>query len=467
MSLISAERITLKVKRIGWLLNLPRSFFGCRNRQARISHSFGRCFSMGRSRVIYSVSNFSALSTAAFSTLAFSTLVLSLQTLSTRALAEVEMGARTRGPQKAQHEQPRAVTKSVAQSAYKSKRSSRSYFGEWSMGVGAESFANEREQQQTAGLSINGKLVYHPLQWFQLRSHAAASLQSGYAQSQFGDNTPQSGVFLKEAIVNLEPFSAFSIQFGAINQSHLGSPLLVSERPFPGVLGRLQFGSAALGIEMKAQQTIPTSTALATRVVESEPTPVFISETATLQVQPLESLTMKVFGSHYAFRDLPSIVASDSAIHGNEVDESTPNNARFIYQFDGWLAGGSARVELNEALAVELDTQMIQNTQAPETYRNAQMSSVAFEISLPGGVDLIPKAQAFFIESDVAPAFYNSSSFGHNNRVGWAANIEAKFKNEGFKVGARLVDADVINFNLNQSRQRNFMIQFETLYEAI
>jgi hypothetical protein len=337
----------------------------------------------------------------------------------------------------------------------------------WKFGLGGESFANEKDQAQTVGVGLEGDLKLSPLKQIEVRARAAARLQSGYAQTRFGDNTPTSGLNLKEAYIQFKPVSFLSLQGGALDQGQLKSPLLVSSRAFPGVAEAISIGDQALGAELRAQQTVPTSTTLSTRAVDTEPTPSFTSETLSLKARPLDNFSLKAFGTHYAFRSLPSTVATDSDLLGNTVTEVGPNSSRFRFEFDGYLVGGEAKARLTRGLVAGIDGQMLRNMQAPETYRNAQMAGAELQIGLPGDIDLKPRGEIFFAESDVAPAFYNSSELGHTNRQGWAADVSMTFKQEKFRLSARYVNSDMINSNLIQSRQAFVLIKFETLYDVL
>jgi hypothetical protein len=338
----------------------------------------------------------------------------------------------------------------------------------WKADLDGESFANEREQAQTAGFGVTARFRYRMLQGLEARSTLSARMQNGYAQSRFGDNTPRSGLDLGEALVQLRYPSFFTLQAGAIDQAHLKAPLLVSSRAFLGASEKIRLGDRVFNVELKAQQTIPSSTTLSAKTVEAEPTPSFTTETLQFNVAPANGrMKLNVFGTHFSFKNLPSAVASGSELHGNTVIDPGPNQARFKFEFDGWLAGGGAQVGLLPGLAWILDGHVMQNTKAPESYKNAQLVSTGFEIGLPGEVDLTPKVEMFFAESDAAPAFYSDARFGQMNRQGWGAGIEAAFKKQGFKVGGRYVQADVLNPNLLQSRQQFLMIQFETLYDSL
>lgn len=332
-----------------------------------------------------------------------------------------------------------------------------------------DSFANEREQEQSIGLSLDGDLRMRLLPRLSLFARGSAQLASGYAQSRFGDQVPASGLSLQEVAMSVRVLNfdaaKLTMSAGALNQRELGADLLVSSQPFPGLRESLHIGSKAFAVRLWAQQTIPTSKTLSTRSIDAEVTPSFMTETVELSIQPSDSLKAKSFLTHFLFNNLPSAVAVDSIVYGNTTTETGPLTSQFKYRFEGLVAGGSVEAELVRSAALGLSGYLAQNAAAPEGYRNAQKVEGFLRIGLPGDIDLTPSAGTFFSESDVAPSFYNSSELGHNNRVGWLAAIETLFKKEQFKLRGEYVDADLINPSRDQSRQRFFMIRFETLYD--
>lgn len=337
------------------------------------------------------------------------------------------------------------------------------------IGSGFSSFANEREQEQSIGLSVDGDLRMRLLPRLTLSARGSARLASGYAQSRFGDQVPSSGLSLQEVvmaarILNFDS-AKLTLSAGAVNQRDLGADLLVSSQPFPGVREILTVGSKAFSVRLWAQQTIPTSKTLSTRSIDAEVTPSFMTETAELMIEPLDGLKAKAYATHFVFNNLPSAVAVDSVVYGNTTDETGPLTSQFKYRFEGFLGGGSVEAELGRSMGLGLNGYLVQNAAAPEGYRNAQKIETFLRIGLPGDIDLTPSAGVFFSESDVAPGFYNSSELGHNNRQGWMAAVETLFKEERFKLRGEYVDADLINSSRDQSRQQFFMIRFETLYD--
>jgi hypothetical protein len=342
---------------------------------------------------------------------------------------------------------------------------------QYKFGLSSSSFANEKDQSQAAGFNIsllgNAKI----LPSVEATMKASANLMSSYSQSQFGENTGKTGLSFSEGTVNWHAINDKLIQLdlrgGAIDQSYLNSPLLVSPQPFPGVNESFAFGTDELRFTLSSEQTIPTSSTLTTKSVDSEPTPSFLATTAGLQIKPIESVTGKIYATHFAYNKLPSQIALDSQVFGNTVEELGPNTSQFKYGFNGLLGGGEIQVEVAPRLSWMLSGQVLKNFSAPETDRNAQLVRTGLSIGLPHQIDFKPSAEVFFAESDSSPAYYNSSEFGHNNRQGWATDVELYFNKEKFKVLGRYVDADLINTNLLQSRQKYILIKFETTYELL
>ena len=82
----------------------------------------------------------------------------------------------------------------------------------WNMSLAGESFSNEKEQAQTAGLELGGKIRYGLLPQLEMKADAGLSLQSGYAQSRFGDNTPKNGLDLeRSSSFNIKPLSRVTL----------------------------------------------------------------------------------------------------------------------------------------------------------------------------------------------------------------------------------------------------------------
>lgn len=342
----------------------------------------------------------------------------------------------------------------------------------YKFGSGFDSFANEREQSQYFGFGIGGDFKAQLMDSLAFRAKASANVSSGYAQSRFGDNVGASGLYVDEAVLNLRAFDTsiarMYVAGGALSQGVFDSSMFIGRQAFPGVKETLVFGNAKeFKLRLWAQQTIPTSKNLSTKTVDAEITPSFLTETVDLQIKPNDTFTMKAAVTHFKYNNLPSAIAQESIIYGNTVDEIGPNTSRFKYGFDGVFASAGLDVDITRRFGWWISGAVVQNAAAPEGYRNAQHIKSGFKIGLPGEIDVVPSFGTYFIEDDAVPGFYNSSGIGHTNRQGYGGALETFFQRQKFKLKAEYNDADVINFNLNQSRQQSLTIGFETFYEML
>ena len=344
-----------------------------------------------------------------------------------------------------------------------------------------DSFANEREQAQFFGFVAETKSKLQLLEslWFDVEG--ALEVVSGYAQSQFGDNVGNSGVFLREAALSYEPVSSdqyrMTLSAGAINQAALNMRTLIERQPFPGAKAALGFGPKSAEVKLWAQYAIPTSRTLSTRTVDVEPIPTFESQTLEFNFEPdpCDQTCLirgtKLFATRWAYRNLPSQVAFQSSLYGNTLTNPnpTPNNSRFRYAFDGYGLGGEVAVRTTSRLDLVAGGYLMQNLAAPEDRRTGQMSLLALHLSLPNEVLLKTTGAYYFTESDVAPAFYSAPIFGHMNREGYSGLVRAEFKRQMFAIEGAFVDAGLINPSpgFAQTRQQTVYVRFETLYEIL
>lgn len=342
----------------------------------------------------------------------------------------------------------------------------------YKLGSNFDSFANEREQAQYFGINLGADYMASLSESLSFRGRANAAVSSGYAQSRFGDNVGRSGFYLYEATLSWRAIDTAPVRFyltgGALDQSAFDAPLFLDRQAFPGAKETFVFGhSKVFEVRLWAQQTIPTSKTLSTKTVDAEVTPSLYTETLQLKLQPFTNIKTEASITHFIFNNLPSGIAQESVIYGNSVDEIGPNTSRFKYRFEGLLARGEFQIDFTQGFAWNVQGYAIQNPGAPEGYRNGQYVQTGLKIGLPGEIDLQPVIGTFFVEDDAVPGFYNASSTGHNNRKGMNAVLGAFFQRQRFSVRAEYVDADVINYNINQSRQQTLMLRFETFYEML
>ncbi len=335
--------------------------------------------------------------------------------------------------------------------------------------IGDVSFANEQgERSQSAAFVLGEEFKYRLTDEVHLNVDSKLYTFAGQSLSRFGDGIPTNGIYLKEALVEWQPFQFVSVAGGAINQRYLNSGLLIYEKAFPGAREKLAYNTGNFTASLTAEQTVPTSASLSTKTADREDQPSFFAETLSGKFDVIRSFAFEFFGTFFDFRNLPSQVAFDSSLYGNTATQmSSPNSAKFIYEYAGWLLGAKGDIELSRQAKLLVAGSLLSNELAPTAFNHGQIVSAGAEFSVTDNLSINPTMETFFNESDSAPAYYNDFVYGHNNRQGYGAYLTLDFKKSNFKLIGFYVDADVINFNVNQSRQQVYLIKLETSYDVL
>lgn len=348
----------------------------------------------------------------------------------------------------------------------KKKRSSGKQSLKWRLGLTNLDWQNKAEHTNATGASVDVRYEHHPLSWLTLKAAGFAKGNTSYAQSQFGEMQPRSGLGVTEAYAQVQPVDALRVQAGIIDQGQWGVSALVDQTPWPGVVESLKFGED-YSAELRAQQAVPTSSTLSTKATAAETMPNADFEMLRLAAEPKDGFVSgHLFGGHWVFVNLPLNTASDSEVLGNSVVEDG-KATRFKYKFEGWFAGGEVRAKFSESFSLGLHNQTTQNLRAPEGYRNSQVIGGDFELKLANDIDLNPSLDSFFVESDAAPGSFNATEYGHNNRYGFMASMAVTFNRQKIRLLSIYSDADVINPNAIQTRQQFIFFKIETLYALL
>lgn len=303
-----------------------------------------------------------------------------------------------------------------------------------------------------------------------LNVQAKLDLISESSRSIFEDKSEStSGLVLQEAAMIFLPTSAALIKLGAINQEFLDAPLLLADKSFPAVLEQIQWQSRlkATKFQLVAQQAIPTSHDLGTRTTDAEPTPYLLTSTLAAEQTIWSNTKLAAHATYFHFSVLPSQVAQASQAYGNSIDILTATGDEFRYRFAGVEAGISYKGELNDYLAAKVQYSYLENFRAPEDINKGQIASLSIKVlSLPK-VYLEPKISYFINQSDSAPGYYNSYIIGHNNRFGYAYELDAFWTSINLHTGVRYVESQLINKKPFANDQDFFMVYVSTEYAEL
>jgi hypothetical protein len=327
---------------------------------------------------------------------------------------------------------------------------------------------------QNVGGTVQGRLSYDVMDSLTFNARINLTLQSGRSQDIFGDLEPRSGIYPRALNLDWQPVKdRLSLKAGQIHQRWFNEPLFLGNLGFPGLQQRLVIYEKEQVFSLKAttQQLIPTSSTLATRVAEREPTPQLY--TSTLQGQYKFSPRAFVDGSvtHYNYSRLPNIVAYESCLYGNSVISCDPRSSQFEYDFNGYMTQLTFEYSFTRAFTTQLNWNIIKNLKAPDDLGEAEAIRVSAAYDF-GRWTMGGSYKSFFVEADAVPGFYNSHRLGHTNRIGNQSQISLESKDWGVIFRAAYIKADLLTpstvvAGLQQDDQQTFFISMETLYEFL
>ncbi len=317
------------------------------------------------------------------------------------------------------------------------------------------------EKSFVSGVAGVATLKYEPLTWLDTKIAPGAVIETGSVSALYDSNQPRNTVFLDEALVNVKPFSFFTLSTGAINQRFLHSPLLIDAQSFPGALQNFHYEGPLGKFNFILEEAVPSSVSFSTLTSDKEPLPQLFTQTLSFEVVPNRDVKFIVRGTHFQFSDLPAQVAYLSSINGNSsacISGDVPQSKRFLCQFEGWQTGVEMDVHLATGVWAMTGGEYIVNEGAPSGENQGYMGFGQLRFAIAPQWRMYTRAEYFYDQSDTSPAFYNSPIYGHSNRQGYGGELRFENARSGFDVRFRYVDARLIETNPNQANTTIFLL---------
>lgn len=344
----------------------------------------------------------------------------------------------------------------------------KNYHFNWKLAAGLREFRRDTDSSQIFASVLKTNLQYRFLEEVTFFGTFSYFFQTGTSQSRYGDLSPNSGVFVDDAYVNVAVIGkeTLTVEVGALSQGRtIRNPIFINGSAFPGVSEVLRLGSGNIEVALRAQQLIPFSQTQEVELVETEENPSLQTQSLMLKYQDDQDKLRLVFGL-FDYSTLPSTVANASRILGNTVNGQNLN-AEFEYDFKGWFGNLEYDTIVFDRVKFEVNAHLLENTEAADRLNRGQEFS--------GGIGLLGNRAHYFvgggifsIEADASPAFYNSSTLGNNNRDGWFGEIILEMRQyEDVRVSLKYVDSEVLNENVFQEDQQYYAIGIETKFRGI
>ncbi|MGZ3786681.1 MAG: hypothetical protein ACXVCR_19580 [Bdellovibrio sp.] len=350
--------------------------------------------------------------------------------------------------------------------SYGGNKSENRLSSEWRFSLSGMDNSDQQSQSKTVSMRADFKTKYLLSESLNLDIQPSVRLQTGQIQSVTGDDTADNKILLNQAAVHFVPSKAFKFSAGALSQTYLHTGLLIDPIAFPAARaeGTLQTGYVQTSLVIET--AIPTSTSLSTNTKQLEPTPSLNSTAAIVDWRYSKDFFWKTQLGYFIYGQLPSSVAQQSGLLGNDVSKISDANYNFVYEYEGIEAASEFKFPVLKPLDLLGGAQYVVNQKAPSDLNSAYLYFLGGEFHLTKSLDLTLRGSYFSIAPEAAVAYFNANGF-QTNRVGYSLESSLSFKKRAFSVGLKYTDSEIMFSSTTQSHEKIFSIKLETFYASI
>jgi hypothetical protein len=340
------------------------------------------------------------------------------------------------------------------------------FSAEWRMSMKGQSQEDEQTQAKYVDLRLELKSKYVLTNSLYIDFQPAMRVVSGQSQTIDGADSMKNAILLNQAGLMFKPASFFQLAAGALDQRYNHTSLLIDSIAFPSARMQSLFRTGSLVSGFVVESAIPTSTSLSTNTQEKEPTPSLNSASVRMNFIPSKNGYWKNKVGYFAYSNLPSAVAQQSMLLGNEVNTISDAHYEFINKYAGVEAGTEISVPVSTLFDLTLDAEYVKNTQAADDVNSAYTVKGGAKIHVSAALDFNLFAKYYSVAPEAAVAYFNARGY-ETNRIGYEVGSYFSFLKQGFDLGATYRDSEVMFSNTVQSRQKLIMIKLETFYANI
>lgn len=355
---------------------------------------------------------------------------------------------------------------SIKQDEVTPKTEPRRFKAEWRFRLSGSDIKDSSEQSKTVDIRADIKAKYLLLPSLVLDIQPSVGMQTGQKQTADGAQESDSRFYLNHAAAHYSPTKNIRLSAGALNQRQSHARILVDNIAFPGARMEVYNNSNAFKYGLLAESAIPTSTSMSTNTKDLEKTPGLHSAHFKFVYQPSRQSYWKNSVGYFAFQNLPSAVAHQSRLLGNDIIQLSEAQYSFIYKFAGAEAISELKLAITRNFELDVIAEYLRNTQAPTGLNQAYSAGLYGTFKTGRNLELTAGGNFFRIEPEAAVSYFNASGF-ETNRIGYSADTYLSFRKEGFKLGIRYTDSEVIYTREPQSREKTLFLMLETFYANI
>lgn len=316
---------------------------------------------------------------------------------------------------------------------------------------------------------INSKIITQFTDSFFATAEFELFTSSGSIQKIYERIGESNGISQREILLLWKATNWLNVQFGAINQSFLQSPLLLANIPFPSIVENIElFKGEEHSLSLNVQQAIPTTFSdkhsIYTQSLAKMP---FLFTTSVFwDYDPKSYYKITLNSTFFHYNPLPSDIALASKFYGNTV---THQPSVFKYRYTGLYIGLEPSFQIFPNLGIKLKAHYIRNIrETAENYNQGLLYSLQIPFDITENIRLTPVFEYFRNQPDSSVAYYNSERYGHSNRTGFVGELILNFYNRNIEVGFRHLRSNAVTeIGSLKKEQTYYLLYLRTNYAKI
>ena len=317
----------------------------------------------------------------------------------------------------------------------------------WKAAISSKAFFDKSTANTVLGTEIYGRLEWELIETLSFQTQGLIIGRNGFTQAIYDRSDRVRGFYLLEGFFNWKMNPYLFIKVGNIQQDFLDAPLLITDKTFPSIIGKMFFHkSSNIDLSLLFQIAIPDN---ATESVQRETQivrgfPLFLTSSTFLEISDFLNSNIEEKLTFFYYYNLPPAVADRSRIYGNTV-RRTKSDSTFTHDFFGFHNHLSLRKKISKRWIFHIGGSFIYNFLAPDTFNEGMRIYSSLYHNYENIMEVKIIGEIFSNQSDTSIAYYNSEIYGHNNRKGYAVKLQNHFYNSGLTLGISFVHSYPIN----------------------
>ena len=339
----------------------------------------------------------------------------------------------------------------------------------WKIGLDGFLLKDRLDYTEVIRTRINSKVLTKVTDSFFIQGQFELLTGSGSIQKIYQRLGETNGISQLEVLLLWKATKWLTIQFGAINQDFLQSPLLLANIPFPSVVENIElFQGQKHNFSLSFQQAIPTtfsdSHSIYTQSLST--TPLLITKSLFWNYDPKSYYTIALSSTFFHFNLLPSDIALASLFFGNTIVEEP---AQFKYHYTGFYIGLEPSFQIFPTLALKLKIHYINNIRDMDSdnLNQGMLYSLQTPFDITENIRVTPVFEYFINQPDTSVGYYNSERYGHSDRTGFVGELIFNFYNRNMEVGFRHLRSRAVRTKGLKQEQVYYLLFLRTNYVKI